>query len=228
MKGGVIFLRLRRSLGPGRGWALLAAVGVLATACHHHPKVPAQAALAPELGEQAVPPPPTANNDYRICPNDVLEINVFQEPDLKSVLRVSNQGTIDFPLIGVVSVRTLTTREASGAIQDHLARGYLINPQVSVTVLEFSKRRFTVLGEVQRPGSYAMADDQQEVTVLQAIAMAGGYTRIADPGRVTLMRKTDSQSAIYRLNAKKLAAGGGQSAIAVLPGDVITVAESRF
>jgi len=153
---------------------------------------------------------------------------VFQEPDLKSVLRVSNQGTIDFPLIGVVTVRTLTTGEAAAAIRDHLAQGYLMNPQVSVTVLEFSKRRFTVLGEVQRPGSYAMADDQQEVSVLQAIAMAGGYTRIADPGRVTLLRKNDSQSMIYRLNAKKLAAGGGQSSVMVLPGDVITVAESRF
>lgn len=171
--------------------------------------------------------PAQISNDYRIMPADILEITVFQETDLKSTLRVSNEGTIAFPLIGVVPVGGLTPQEAAQAVRGQLARGYLVNPQVSLTVMEFSKRRFTVLGEVQKPGSYDIPD-QQSVTVLQAIGMAGGYTRIANPGKVTLMRRVDGQQKTFDLNAKRMASGSGESAFAVLPGDVITIAESRF
>ena len=184
--------------------------------------------LVTDLGQKTVPTVPAeVNDDYQIAPTDVLEITVFQEDDLKSVLRVSRQGTVSFPLIGAVKVGGLTTQEAAHVIQGRLARGYLIDPQVSVTVTEFAKREFTVLGEVQRPGSYDIPD-QQKVTVLEAIAIAGGYTRIANPGQVTLMRKVDGRPKIFDLNARKMARGDEQSAFEVFPGDVITVAESRF
>jgi polysaccharide export outer membrane protein len=168
-----------------------------------------------------------ASGDYRITPADVLEINVFQEADLKTVLRVSNEGTIVFPLIGSVPVGGMTPQEAAHALQARLAQGYLTNPQVSVIVQEFSKRSFTVLGEVQKPGSYDMPD-QQEVTVLQAIGIAGGYTRIANPSKVILMRRVDGKQKTFELNAKRMASGHTESVIKVLPGDVITVAESMF
>jgi protein involved in polysaccharide export with SLBB domain len=184
-------------------------------------KLPAQGVTADAEKPSAVGP------DYRIMPADILEITVFQEPDLKSNLRVSNEGTITFPLVGVVPVGGSSPQAAAQAIRSRLAQGYLINPQVSVTVMEFSKRRFTVLGEVQKPGSYDMPD-QQEITVLQAIGMAGGYTRIANPNRVTLMRRGDGRDQTFALNAKKMATGSAESAFTVLPGDVITVAESRF
>lgn len=171
--------------------------------------------------------PAQISRDYQILPADILEISVFHEPDLKATLRVSNEGTITFPLIGVVEVGGLTPHGAAVALRDRLAKGYLVNPQVSVTVMEFSKRRFTVLGEVQKPGSYDMPD-QQAVTVLQAIGMAGGYTRIANPSRVTLMRKTAGKPETFELNAKRMASGNAESAFMVQPGDVITVAESRF
>jgi protein involved in polysaccharide export with SLBB domain len=171
--------------------------------------------------------PAQVSRDYQILPADILEISVFQEPDLKATLRVSNEGTITFPLIGVVQIGGLTPHGAAVALRDRLAKGYLVNPQVSVTVMEFSKRRFTVLGEVQKPGSYDMPD-QQSVTVLQAIGMAGGYTRIANPSKVTLMRKTGGKPETFDLNARKMASGNAESAFMVQPGDVITVAESRF
>ncbi len=166
-------------------------------------------------------------DDYRIRPADILDIAVFQEEDLKSSLRVSNEGTIAFPLIGSVAVGGLTPQQAGRTIRDRLSKGYLTNPQVSVTVTSFSKRRFTVLGEVQKPGSYDMPD-QVEVTVLQAIGMAGGYTRIANPGKVTLMRNQDGNQQTFALNAKRMASGSAESEFMVRPGDVITVAESRF
>lgn len=180
--------------------------------------------MAPELPRPAADP---RGNDYRISPADILDVTVFQETDMKSSLRVSTEGTIALPLVGIVTVGGMTTQEAAQAIRAKLSKGYLINPQVSVTVMEFSKRRFTVLGQVQKPGSFDIPD-QQEVTLLQAIGMAGGYTRIANPGKVTLMRRIGGKEDVIMLNAKKMADGSAASAVLVLPGDVITVAESRF
>lgn len=171
--------------------------------------------------------PAPVSSDYRIMPADVLDVVVYQEDDLKSTLRVSKEGTVTFPLVGVVGVGGRTPLEAGEAIRDQLKKGFLNNPQVSVTVIQFSKRRFTVLGEVQKPGSYDMPD-QQEVTVLQAIGMAGGYTRIANPSKVTLMRRNNGRDDVLALNAKRMASGSTESVVMVKPGDVITVAESRF
>ncbi len=168
-----------------------------------------------------------ATEDYRISPADVLEINVFQEPDLKSILRVSNEGTVVFPLIGTVPVGGMTPQEAAHALQARLAQGYLLNPQVSVIVQEYSKRTFTVLGEVQKPGSYNMPD-QQDVNVLQAIGIAGGYTRIANPSKVILMRRVDGKQKTFELNAKRMADGHTESVVNVVSGDVITVSQSLF
>ncbi|HZP59607.1 MAG TPA: polysaccharide biosynthesis/export family protein, partial [Opitutaceae bacterium] len=123
---------------------ICAGMVLLVGACASSPAVHGQDAAA----GTASPPPPTINTDYKIVPADVLQITVFQEEDLKSVLRVSNEGTIVFPLIGKISVGGMTPQAAAHLIQERLAQGYLINPQVSVTVQEFSKRRFTVLGEV--------------------------------------------------------------------------------
>ena len=195
---------------------------MLFAACAHT-AVPRQTDDSPELPAA----PAVAGNDYRISPADMLEIIVFQENDLKSDLRVSNEGTIVFPLIGTVAVGGMTPQEAAQTIKERLSRGYLIDPQVSVTVTEFSKRRFTVLGEVQKPGSYEMPD-QQDVTVLQAIGIAGGYTRIANPSRVTLMRRVEGTEQTFHLNAARMANGDAESAFKVVPGDVITVAQSVF
>lgn len=205
----------------GLGW-LAALVGL--TGCSFGSSSPPARVAAMELPRRAADP---GGNDYRISPADILDVTVFQETDMKSSLRVSTEGTIALPLVGIVTVGGMTTQEAAQAIRAKLSKGYLINPQVSVTVMEFSKRRFTVLGQVQKPGSFDIPD-QQEVTLLQAIGMAGGYTRIANPGKVTLMRRTAGKEDVIMLNAKRMADGSAASAVLVLPGDVITVAESRF
>jgi polysaccharide export outer membrane protein len=216
---------------------LVLPVVLLAAGCHSSGQSVTRSRTAEEIpagearpGNGAARSAPTAGeagSDYRIQPSDIVEVTVFQEPDLKSTLRVSSEGTIAFPLIGVVPVAGLPPQLAANGIRDRLAKGYLVNPQVSVTVMEFAKRRFTVLGEVQKPGSYDLPV-QQEVTVLQAIGMAGGYTRIANPSKVTLMRNADGKSTTIELNAKRMARGNEESAAIVQPGDVITVAESRF
>lgn len=171
--------------------------------------------------------PKETNTSYALVANDLLEIRVFQEDDLTSRLRVSQKGTIVFPLIGQVSVGGMTPQEAAETIREKLAKDYLVNPQVTVTVYDYGKRRFAVLGEVQKAGTYDMPE-REKVTLLDAIAMAGGYTRIADPAKITLKRKEGDQEKIIRLNAKTMARDDRVKSYEIQPGDVITVGESIF
>ena len=158
---------------------------------------------------------------------DLIDVKVFQEDDLQATLRVSSDGTIIFPLIGVVRIAGRTSEQAAETIRYSLAKDYLVNPQVTVTVKEYAKRRFTVLGEVQKPGAYDMPD-RASVDLLEAIATAGGYTRIAAPNRVTLKRIVNGREAVFKLDAKKMARDKRFPQVRVWPGDLITVSESIF
>jgi len=168
---------------------------------------------------------PKAN--YVLATNDLISVKVFQEDDLQTQVRVAKDGTITFPLIGVVRVGGKTPQEAARTIRDMLAKGYLVNPQVTVNVLEYFKYRLTVLGQVQKPGSYDFPD-RDRLTLLEAIGLAGGYTRAADPSKVLVKRLVNGKEVVYRLNAKNMASQQSTTAFEVLPGDVITVAESIF
>jgi polysaccharide export outer membrane protein len=191
-----------------------------------HGAMPARSQQDP-VAAPAVAPEAVDSTDYRLVTDDVIQIKVFQENDLDSVLRISKEGTITFPLIGVVQVGGKTPQEAALAIKGLLAKDYLVNPQVNLTVVEYAKHVFTVLGQVQRPGSYDLPD-RDTLTLIQAIGMAGGYTRIADPGKITLKRTEEGKESIQHLNAKKMAGGSTESAFAVHSGDIITVGESIF
>ena len=167
------------------------------------------------------------DSNYVLSANDMVKVKVFQEDDLESTLRVSKDGTATFPLIGVVKIGGKSPQDAAKLIRDLLAKDYLVNPQVNLTVIEYAKRRFVVLGQVQKPGAYDMPD-RDSMRLLQAIGMAGGYTRIADPGKITLKRTHGGKEEIFKLNAKSMAKGDSKAEFEVLPGDVITVGESIF
>jgi len=157
-----------------------------------------------------------SDGNYILAPNDLIQVKVFQEDDLLST----------FPLIGIVKIGGRSPQEAARVIQDALAKDYLVNPQVTLTVIQYSKRHFTVLGQVQKPGAYDIPDREQ-MTLLEAIGTAGGYTRIADPSKITLKRSVDGRESVIKLDAKRMANENG-SAFEILPGDVITVGESIF
>ncbi len=168
-----------------------------------------------------------ADANYNIRANDLLQISVFQEPDLSPQVRVAEDGSVRLPLIGQVRVGGTSTAAASAAIRALYLDGYLVNPQVTVTVLSFAKRRFTVLGQVQRPGAYVMPDTG-DVTVLQAIGLAGGFTRIANQKKVVLKRTAAGRQQIVEINAKEIAKSGGREDVRLLPGDILTISESLF
>ena len=156
-----------------------------------------------------------------------MNVKVFQEDDLESKVRISRNGTITLPLIGEVRIGGKTPQQAARTISDALAKGYLINPQVTLNVLNFATYRVTVLGQVQKPGSYDFPN-RERLTLLEAIGLAGGYTRGADPSRVLIKRVVEGREVVYRLNGKKMASEGASTAFEILSGDVVTVSESRF
>lgn len=162
---------------------------------------------------------------YVLKPNDVVVVKVYQEEDLTVQARVARDGSITLPLLGTVYLGSNTIEQAMNVIRDGLAKDYLVNPQVSLSIVEYAKRRFTVLGQVNRPGTYEMPSDDQ-LNLLQAIAMAGGYTRIGAPKKITLQRiAVDETQKIYHLNAESMAKDLGEKPFEVLPDDTITVGE---
>ena len=192
---------------------------------------PADASLpaaSPSPGTRLPAPVPANADDHILMAGDLIDVKVFQEPDLESNLRIARDGSVVFPLIGRVNVGGMAPQAAARIIQDLLNKDYLVNPHVSLLVIEYARRTFTVLGEVQKPGAYEMPD-RADISLLEAIGMSGGYTRMANPGSVTVKRRVNAQETIYHLNAKKMASASGSTAsFAIQPGDVITVSESIF
>lgn len=168
-----------------------------------------------------------ASPSYVLSPNDQLLIEVFQEEDLRTGAVISKDGTINFPLLGSVKLGGLTQAQARDRVSDLLKRDFLVSPQVSLSVIRFARKRFTVLGQVGRPGSYDIPD-QEGIDLLEAVAMAGGYTRIAEPAKITVKRKVNDSEKVFTVNAKRMAKEPNSPRFPVEPGDTITVAESIF
>lgn len=188
------------------------------------PRLCAQSSPAPQRNLQRLteaPPPQPLN--YHLRPNDLVHVKVFQEEDMFTTTRVGLDGTIQFPLIGKVKLSGLSVAAATDHIQGLLAKGLLKDPIVSVTLLEHAPQRFTILGQVQKPGTYDCPAGQ-ELSLLAAIGYAGGYTRIANPAKVTVKR----HAAVYQLDARKMAIEKDVKLFTIQPDDVITIGESVF
>ena len=162
-----------------------------------------------------------------LVPGEFIQIKVFQEPDLDTSVRIPGDGHVNFPLIGEIALAGQSVQQAIRVIHDRLQARFLVNPQVSIAVLESAKRLFTVLGQVQRPGTYRFPE-QQELDLLQVIGIAGGYTRLADPGRIIVKRRIDGAEKVIRLDGKRLAKGESVEPFSISTGDVITVGERLF
>ncbi|PYK91982.1 MAG: hypothetical protein DME35_00400 [Verrucomicrobia bacterium] len=181
------------------------------------------ASLAPPSDAVSVP------TGYVLRTNDQVGVEVFGEEDLRTSTRLNGEGNLSLPLLGSVHLAGLTLAQAAAKITELYGRDYLVNPRVNVTLVGYAKRRFTILGQVSRPGSYEMPEGSPDgVDLLEAIAMAGGYTRIAAPERVSVRRRSaKGEDEILRVDAKRLAKRGGEN-FQVRPGDTVTVAESLF
>ena len=171
----------------------------------------------------------SAPSGYVLSANDQVAVEVFGEDDLRTIGRLSADGNLSVPLLGSVRLGGLTLTQAASRLTELYARDYLVSPKVNVSLASYAKRRFTILGQVNRPGSYELPEGSAGgIDLLEAIAMAGGYTRIAAPERISVRRKTSSGEQVLRVNGKQIARGGSNSGFRVQSGDSITVGESIF
>lgn len=162
---------------------------------------------------------------YRLRPMDLVKVQVFQEPDLDRELRVSHDYTIVAPLIGVIDVHNLTVREAELLLTELYKKDYLVNPQINMTVMEYAPRNVNVLGAVNAPGSVVMTPEK-DMTLLDAIARSGGFSRLANRTRVSLTRTlSNGQTENYSVNADDLVTGDNVARWMVQDGDIIYVPE---
>jgi polysaccharide export outer membrane protein len=174
-----------------------------------------------QSAEMVVPPA----TEYRIGVGDKLDVRVFQVADLSfEELVVDTSGNINMPLIGAVRSAGRTAGEMSTDIAARLATQYLRDPQVTVTVKEAANQKITVDGAVTKPGVYEM---RGSTSLLQAVAMAEGPTRVADLTKVAVFRSIDGRRsvAIFDLSAIRQ---GRESDPQVLGDDVIVVDTSRL
>ena len=154
---------------------------------------------------------------------DTVEIRVFREDELTTAGQLSPDGTISMPLIGAVKLAGLTTDQAAAAITAKLKDGYLVRPQVSVSIEARVRRTVTVLGQAQSPGVFELPADRQ-LTVVEAIGMAGGATRIANTKKISLKRKGGE---VRQVNLKDITSGKAAD-IVLRDGDVLSIPESLF
>jgi polysaccharide biosynthesis/export protein len=170
----------------------------------------------------------SASVNYILQPGDLIRVQVFQEPDLDRELRVSKDSAVVLPLIGPVSVDGRTVREVETDVTRRYDADYLVNPHVNITVLQYAPRHLNVMGAVNAPGAVVLPPEEP-MTLLDAIARAGGFNRLADRKRVQLSRTLpDGSIQTETIDVKKLTAGGSNRSWFVLPGDNITVPESRM
>lgn len=153
---------------------------------------------------------------------DHVEIRVFREDELTTRGQLSADGTITMPLIGAVRLAGLSTDQAANLIKKQLADGYLAKPEVSVTIEARIRKTVTVLGQAQRPGVFELPANRR-LTLVEAVGMAGGLTRIANPKKVTLKRSGN----VLTLNLSEITSGKGTD-FPLQDGDVITIPESLF
>jgi polysaccharide biosynthesis/export protein len=158
--------------------------------------------------------------EYKIGPQDVLRIDVWKEPDISRTIPVRPDGKISLPLLSDVQAAGLTAMQLAASLRDSLSK-YLNNPQVTVTVTEINSRRVYITGEVNHGGALPLLPN---MTVLQALSSAGGFTQFAKEKNIYVLRTIDGKQVKLPFNYKEVIKGKlSEQNILLLPGDVIVV-----
>jgi polysaccharide export outer membrane protein len=171
--------------------------------------------------------PATAYSDhYRLGPEDVLDIRVFEMDQFNSTVRVSGDGSINLPLVGSIRVLGLVPEEAADRVAEKLQEEFVQDPQVSLFVREFNSRKVSLLGAVARPAAYPLLGRR---TLLQLLAEAGGVTANADGVLYVFRDSWDGRRARLLVPLSELLVKGEPGwDIWLLPGDVVSVPPKEF
>jgi polysaccharide export outer membrane protein len=197
----------RSKIGIGAAWIAAALTAASATLAQNAPIRGPQ----DRIGVAAMQP--AGVDSYRLGTGDKVRVIVYGEDDLGGAFDVDGSGTISLPLIGSVKAAGLSAHQLESEISGALADGYLNDPRVNVEVTAY--RPFYVIGQVNKPGQYPFVN---EMNVLNAVALAGGYTNEAVEGSVCLRRNGGTKEECL----------DADETTKIYPGDVIRVPESAF
>jgi len=166
----------------------------------------------PLTGSQADP-------SYRLGPEDQLRISVWDNKELTLDLVVRPDGKISMPLLQDVPAAGLTAAELAADIEGKLS-AFIVNPVVTVIVLQVNAPKYYIIGYVGHPGTYPLRGD---TSVLQALALAGGLTQFASPRSIKLIRATRGKQEVRKINFYDIIDDGGEGNYLLKPGDTIVV-----
>ncbi len=175
--------------------------------------------------EKALP-----GTDYRLVTNDLVNIEVYNEPETRTVQRISASGEIAVPMLGSVKVVGLTLREAEKLISDLYVKGeYFVKPQVVMSMQAYVQRSVSIMGQVNRPGQIDFQLERETMGLIQAVTMAGGFTRVAKLDAIKVIRTTETKEEQISVNvAAYLESKGSVNEFKLIPGDIVFVPERVF
>lgn len=166
-----------------------------------------------------------AADDTTLGVGDVFTVRVYGEPDLSQDYRVDADGTIDFPLLGRVEVRGSGPSVIAHLLEDRLRHdGILVDPQVSIFVKEVNSRRVSVVGAVSQSGTFPLVTN---MTVVQAISLAGGFSPLASRNDTVVTRREGERLRRYRIRVDDVTRGRAQDFV-LRPGDIVFVPQRAF
>ncbi len=176
------------------------------------------ATTLPPVDEGVLPPAST------LGPGDVIEVRVYGEPELSGVYQLGRLGDVTFPLCQRVVLGGLSANGAADKLRECLGAGFMKDPQVSVLIKEYNSKKVFVFGEVQKPGTFIYEDG---MSIVQAITVAGGFTRTASRNSTSVTRRVNGQEVKVRVTVQDIALGKAPN-FTLEPGDIVYVPESIF
>lgn len=163
--------------------------------------------------------------NYVLKPSDVVSVEVYQEPDLEKSVRIEGDGSVALALVGKVKVAGMTVAEAQSLITDLYNRDFLVDPQVSLLVVQFSPKIVHVLGSVNNPGQVAIPPDR-DLTLTEAIAGVRGLSRLGNPKSITIKRiDADGRARQMEVNFSRIVQDANAKDVILQEGDTIWVPE---
>lgn len=163
--------------------------------------------------------------NYVLKPSDVVSVEVYQEEDLNKSVRVEGDGTVALALVGKVKVAGMTVAEAQSLIKDLYNRDYLVDPQVSLLVVQFSPKVVHILGSVNSPGVIEIPPDRN-LTLTEAIAGVRGVSRLGNPKSITIKRVgSDGRARQMEVNFSRIVTDPNVKDVVLQEGDTIWVPE---
>ena len=181
-------------------------------------------------------PDSSTNKSYVISVNDLIRFEVYKEPDLTTETRVDQDGTVSLPLVKTVMVGGRSISEARETVRLLYEKDFLVAAHVNIFLLQSSKTnkepvkaklRFTILGQVKKPGNHEILEGEK-VSIVQAIAIAEGFTGIANQKNVTVLRTINGKTEPFKLDVKAMMTDSKAKPFEIKPGDQIVVDQTFF